>query len=179
MHNHYKIYYKYFLHLWLINHTRNLKKICRVLTDTFKASLISVNLETIELKVRSSLDLFFQTHFFLFFCNGKYDRDDHLYVIDCCAKIAKKYVIALLPGRRILTYITLSATSHYRICSCSQQAAFGENYEWRVNVGTNISLSPISTVGKRGAETGISLLDNAPNYLVGFIIQKRYKSLKI
>ena len=77
--NHYKIYYKYFLHLWLINHTRNLKKICRVLTDTFKASLISVNLETIELKVRSSLDFFFQTHFFLFFLyNGKYDRDDHL-----------------------------------------------------------------------------------------------------
>ena len=176
MHNHYKIYYKYFLHLWLINHTRNLKKICRVLTDTFKASLISVNLETIELKVRSSLD-FFSKLISSFFCNGKYDRDDHLYVIDCCAKIAKKkYVIALLPGRRILTYITLSATRHYPICS-QQQAAFGENYEWQVNVGTNISLSPISTVGKRGAESGISLLDNAPNYLVGFIIQKRYKGL--
>ena len=96
-----------------------------------------------------------------------------IYVIDCCAKIAKKkYVIALLPGRRILTYITLSATRHYPICS--QQAAFGENYEWRVNVGTNISLSPISTVGKRGAESGISLLDNAPNYLVWCVIQKGY-----
>ena len=35
---------------------------------------------------------FFSNSFFFsfFFCNGKYDRDDHLYVIDCCAKIAKK-----------------------------------------------------------------------------------------
>ena len=89
MHNHYKIYYKYFLHLWLINHTRNLKKICRVLTDTFKASLISVNLETIELKVRSSLDFFFQTHFFLFFVMVNMIVMT-IYVIDCCAKIAKK-----------------------------------------------------------------------------------------
>ena len=72
----------------------------------------------------------------------------------------KKYVIALLPGRRILTYITVRHAPLSYICS--QQAAFGENYEWRVNVGTNISLSPISTVGKRGAESGISLLDNAP-----------------
>ena len=64
---------------------------------------------------------FFKLIFFLFFCNGKYDRDDHLYVIDCCAKIAKKkYVIALLPGRRILTYITLSATRHYRIYARSR-----------------------------------------------------------
>ena len=73
-----------------------------------------------ELKVRSTLDFFFKLIFFLFFCNGKYDRDDHLYVIDCCAKIAKKYVIALLPGRRILTYITLSATRHYRIYARSR-----------------------------------------------------------
>ena len=127
-----------------------------------------------ELKVRSTLDFFFKLIFFLFFCNGKYDRDDHLYVIDCCAKIAKKkicYCITAWSPNFNLYYSVRHAPLSY---ICSQQAAFGENYEWRVNVGTNISLSPISTVGKRGAESGISLLDNAPNYLVWCVIQKGY-----
>ena len=49
------------------------------------------NLETIEFEVQTNTisDFFFK----LIFCYGKYDRDVivmTIYVIDCCAKIAKK-----------------------------------------------------------------------------------------